>query len=142
MAALYVETSAALRWLLGDPNADLVITALNRADNIVTSVLTLVEAERALIRAETQGVVDAATRQRLNGILASDSSSWAFLELTASIRSRASQSFPVEPVRTLDAVHLASALEALQLFPDMSVLSFDRRIVDNLAPLGIPATGT
>ncbi len=47
--------------------------------------------------------------------------------------------FPVEPIRTLDALHLASALELLRLFPDLTVLSFDRRIVENLAPLGLGA---
>lgn len=55
------------------------------------------------------------------------------------LRLRAAGAFPVEPVRTLDALHLASALELLRVHPDISVLSFGRRILDNLPALGLGA---
>jgi hypothetical protein len=40
-------------------------------------------------------------------------------------------------VRTLDAIHLATALAFTEVFPDLSVLSFDERIVENSRELGI-----
>lgn len=43
----------------------------------------------------------------------------------------------VEPVRSLNAVHLASAIELLAAYPDLMVLSFDDRIIANLEPLGL-----
>jgi hypothetical protein len=42
-----------------------------------------------------------------------------------------------EPVRNLDAVHIATALEVQELYPDLEVLSLDQRILDNLVPLGL-----
>ena len=57
------------------------------------------------------------------------------------MRLRAGQAFPVEPVRTLDALHLASALEFLVLFPDLKVLSLDDRVLANLPQLGLATEG-
>jgi hypothetical protein len=50
---------------------------------------------------------------------------------------RAGRTFPVEPVRTLDAIHLATALEFTAVYPDLRVLSYDRRIRGNAEALGI-----
>ena len=55
MAALYLESSAVLTWLLGETNARQVRTRVDSASIIVTSVLTLLETDRTLIRAEQQG---------------------------------------------------------------------------------------
>lgn len=41
---------------------------------------------------------------------------------------RARRPFPVEPLRTLDALHLASALTAMETLGDVAVLSLDRRV--------------
>ncbi len=62
---------------------------------------------------------------------------WSFLEITEEIRDRAALAFPVEPVRSLDAIHPASMLEFLVLYPEITVLSFDQRIIDNIEPPGL-----
>ena len=59
------------------------------------------------------------------------------MEITKEIREGASQPFPVEPVRSLDAIHLSTALEFLKIYPEMKVLSFDKRINDNIPSLGL-----
>jgi predicted nucleic acid-binding protein len=41
---------------------------------------------------------------------------------------RARQPFPAEPIRTLDALHLATAVQARSLVPDLALLSLDRRV--------------
>ncbi len=41
---------------------------------------------------------------------------------------RARRPFPVEPIRTLDALHLASALGAKETLDDLALLSLDHRI--------------
>lgn len=51
-------------------------------------------------------------------------------------RGRAEDGFPNEPVRTLDAIHLASAIFLRQVFPDLVVLSTDERIGVNAELLG------
>ena len=139
MGALYVESSAVLCWLLGEGRADEVRRLVDGADMVVTVTLTSIEVERALLRALSLKAITAADHRRLRGMLASQSAHWAFLALTDSVRQRASQAFPVEPVRSLDAIHLASALEAAELFPELAVLSLDQRILQNLEPLGLDA---
>jgi predicted nucleic acid-binding protein len=137
MSKLYIETSAILSWLFGEPDSREVIGAINKYETVVSSVLSTVETGRALIRAETEGIINAGEHQRLKGIFAEHSISWIFLEMNSSVRDRAARPFPVEPIRSLDAIHLSTAIEFIQIYHDLYVLSFDKRIVDNLGPLGL-----
>ena len=137
MAALYLESSAVLTWLLGETNARQVRTRVDAATIIVTSVLTLLETDRTLIRAEQQGIIKAAQRQKLKGLLRRAQAAWILMEITAEVRQLAAQPFPVEPVRTLDAIHLSTAMLFSRAYPDLTVLSFDHRITSNLEPLGL-----
>lgn len=137
MSTLYIETSAVLAWLLGEPVSHRVIDTINRHETIVSSVSLIVETGRALIRAETEGIIDAGGHQRLKGLFAEHSNGWSYLEINSLIRKRAAKPFPIEPIRSLDAIYLSTALEFLQIYPDLVVLSFDKRIIDNLVPLGL-----
>ena len=74
---------------------------------------------------------------RLQGLLTQTTTAWQLLEITPDIRVRAAEPFPIEPVRTLDALHLATALHFARVFPGLPVLSFDERILANLEPLGL-----
>ncbi len=114
-----------------------VINTINRHETIVSSASLIVETGRALVRAETEGIIDAGEHQRLKGLFAEHSISWVYLEINSSVRNRATQPFPVEPVRSLDAIHLSTAIEFIQIYPDLVVFSFDKRVVDNIAPLGL-----
>jgi len=137
MKTLYVETSALLAWLFNEERALEAIEKINLAERIATSALTRLETERALLRAEKTGLISAAERQRLLGLFRRVSGGWYFLSVSNEVLLRAGIEFPIESVRSLDAIHLASALESVQLFQDVSVLSFDKRITDNLMPLGL-----
>lgn len=137
MATLYLESSAVLSWLLDEPQAEQVRHTVDRAETVLTATLTPVESNRALVRLEAQGLMTQGDRRRLRGLLTRECARWALVELTESISTRAGEPFPVEPVRSLDAVHIATALEAQELYPDLEVLSFDQRILDNLVPLGL-----
>ncbi len=59
------------------------------------------------------------------------------MELSEEIARRAEEGFPSESVRTLDAIHLASALFLRQSFPDLVVLTADERVRVNAALLGL-----
>jgi predicted nucleic acid-binding protein len=135
---VYVETSAVLRWLFGEQDAEAIAGIIDGAESVVSSALTVLETQRAIIRAETQGLFTPADAERLRGQFTSSSLQWAFLSITESVQTRAGMPFPREPVRSLDAIHLATALELLQVYPDARMLSFDERIRENLHPLGIP----
>src|ERR1700730_4367699 len=101
---------------------------LARADLVMTSDLTLIECDRVLIRATTLGeIVEAAAADRrahLNGAAAH----WQGLRIGNEIVDRARRLFPAEPVRTLDAIHLASVLAARSAVPGLELLSLDDRI--------------
>jgi len=140
LRVIYFETSALLAWLMGEPCAAEVKASIDNAQTVVTSALTLVEAERALIRAESQGIVSAAEAEKLRGLLARSKAGWVLMEISEEVRTRASRVFPAEPVRTLDAIHLATALLFLRVFPSLELFSYDRRIVQNANSLGISTT--
>ena len=59
------------------------------------------------------------------------------LPLGPAVIDRARKPFPAEPIRTLDALHLASALNAAETLDDLSVLSLDRRIRSSARALGL-----
>lgn len=137
--AVYAETSAVLGWLLGEPSSDFVIHALQHAKNVVSSTLTILEVERALVRAERTGILRSADRQTARRIFKQEAASWFLLEVTPAVRERAAREFAVEPIRSLDALHLATALEFVRAFDRVDVLSNDKRILDNLPDLGLTA---
>ncbi len=139
MNAIYLDTSALLHWMLGQAQASTVESRLDAADAVLASVLTLTEARRALVRAERTGVLKAADVERLRGILARLEGSWILMDVTSEVRARAEAAFPVEPLRTLDALHLATALLFARVQESLSVLSFDERIVRNAEALGLDA---
>jgi hypothetical protein len=59
------------------------------------------------------------------------------MEVSEDVLSGAGRVFPEEPVRTLDALHLSTALLFLQAFPDLQMLAFDQRIDVNARALGL-----
>ncbi len=125
---LYAEPSAVLAWLLGEARGEEVRRLLGGASEVYTSVLTLVETDRVLIRAQMLEALkkeDVVDRRR---VLARASRRWHLLQLHEEILDRARRPFPGEPIRTLDALHLASALTARAAMPELAVLSLDTSI--------------
>jgi predicted nucleic acid-binding protein len=141
MTAVYLESSALLAWLLGEPTEQRVREELDAVSSVLTSVLSTLESERAITRLEVEETVAAAQAQHLRGLLRRTTATCIQMEITAAVRERVGRGFPVEPVRTLDAIHLATALEFALAFDDLRVLSFDRRLRDNAEALGLACTG-
>ena len=142
MKVVYADTSAVLAWLLGDESRLRARRVVDSADQVVTSVLTLVEATRAIQRAANEQRVAAVDASRLRGLLARTTTAWELMEITPEIRVRAGEPFPVEPVRTLNAIHLATALQFARALPELSVLTFDERILANLEQLSLLRAAT
>jgi predicted nucleic acid-binding protein len=136
-ANLYAESSAALTWLLGEPRGHEARGLLAAAKRVLTSELTLIECDRALIRAETLGDLSAARRSELAGVLRAAAAGWDVLKIDDEVVERARLPFPQEPIRTLDAIHLASALVARSTVRHLAVLSFDDRIRAAARRLGL-----
>src|SRR5205085_1158044 len=71
---------------------------------------------------------------RLNAV----ATRWALLGLDDEIMERARRPFPAEPIRTLDAIHFASALIGRKAIPELAMLSVDTRIRRAATRLGFP----
>ena len=131
---LYVETSALLNALL-EGNAALRRT-LVESPVLVTSRLTLTEARRALRRAQHTRRITAAQRTLLLNALAEFEARCRVLALDEAVCARAEETFPVEHVATLDALHLASAVLYQQEVEQVAVASCDARVRENAVALG------
>jgi predicted nucleic acid-binding protein len=125
---VYAESSAVLAWLFGEDAAPRVRDVLSEADLVMASDLTLLECDRVLIRAVTLGEIDEAAAADRRAHLNAAAAHWHVLRLSLEIVDRARHPFPAEPIRTLDAIHLASALSARSGVGDVDLLSLDDRI--------------
>lgn len=134
---LYAESSAVLSWLLGEPGQHRVIAALEGADRIVTSAITIVECARALARARGDGRITTVEEHAALHLLEQAIDSWNVLDVSEEVITRARGTFPAEPVRTLDALHLASAWVVLDAAGAVTVLSLDERVRSNATALGM-----
>lgn len=135
---LYAESSAVLAWLLSEPDGRVVRERLAKAEIIVASDLTLIECERVLIRAAALGELTEAEAADRRGHLTTAAAHWHVLRISGEIVARARQPFPGEPIRTLDAIHLASALVARSAAPGLELFSLDERIRTAARKLGLP----
>ena len=107
---IYAESSAVLAWLLGEEDGQRVGEALGRSELVTACDLTLIECDRVLIRAVALGEIDEATAADRRAHLNAAAAHWHVWRLSTDIVDRARRPFPLEPIRALDAIHLASAL--------------------------------
>ena len=134
---LYAESSAILAWLLDENFAQEVRNSLAAAEAIVASDLTLIECDRVLIRAVTRGELTEVEAADRRAHLVAAASHWHILRLAPEIVDRARQPFPGEPIRMLDAIHLASVLTARTAIAGLKLLSLDDRVRKAAKKLGL-----
>lgn len=124
MAAVYVDTSAVGRVLLGEPDAAAVLRDLAGFDQHVASRLLRVELRRLALR---EDALEAANRL-LDGV--------ALIPLDDTILA-ASETLPPTTVATLDAIHLATAVRLATAGVLDTVMTYDRRLADGAAHHGL-----
>lgn len=104
----------------------------------VTSAITLAEASRAILRARLSGRITPQQERKALLTLQRFTRSCHIVSVTEAILAYAGRPFPMEPIRTLDAIHLATA-EALGDPPAlMTIMTRDSRVRDNAIALGHP----
>ena len=92
--------------------------------------------ERVLHRATLRGDMNETDVARSRALADTASEHWVVFSIEGEIVERARRAFPGEPLRTLDAIHLATALVSRRLVTDLQVLSLDQRIRANAVELG------
>lgn len=125
---VYAESSAVLAWLLGGENGPAVRDVLRHAELVMASDLTLVECDRVLIRAVTTQEINEAEAADRRAHLNAAAGHWYLSRVSSEIVERARRPFPSEAIRTLDAIHLASALAVRSAVPGVELLSLDDAI--------------
>ena len=134
---LYAESSAVVTWLLSQERAAEIGSTLAAAELIISSDLTLLECERVLMRGSAMGDLSEGEATKRQVILRTAAQHWKLMGFDPSVIERAQRPFPIEPLRTLDALHLSFALEAQRMVTDVRILSLDRRIRETALQLGL-----
>jgi predicted nucleic acid-binding protein len=133
---IYAESSAVLAWLLGESDGLRAREVLAKAELVMSSDLTLLESDRVLVRAVALGEIEEAAAADRRARLNEAAAHWHVLRLSPEMIERARRPLPAEPIRTLDALHLAAALAARSSVAGVELLSLDQRIRRSGALLG------
>jgi hypothetical protein len=132
----YLDSSVVLRALLsGDTGLDQ--TALLPR---VSSELLEIECRRSILRDRGIGLLDDEKYMEALGSLQTILEETELIELDPSIKRRAMEAFPVH-VKTLDALHLATALAVAAHYRDeiVAVFSYDQTMNRAAKALGLAA---
>ena len=102
----------------------------------MTSAFTLAEAARAIIRARATGRLNPVQeRAAIRGLQVFERRCYV-VAVTEAVLARIGRPFPVEPIRTLEAVHLATAEELGEAPQLVTIITRDVRVGDNARALG------
>jgi predicted nucleic acid-binding protein len=133
-AVKYIESSALVAALL-ERDADALASARSRGRK-VTSALTIAEAARAILRARMTARLTTDQERAAVRALRRFERRCFLVAVTDPILARVSRPFPLEPIRTLDAVHLATAELLGEPPPLVVVVTRDVRVRENARALG------
>lgn len=135
---VYLDTSVVLRQLLRDPAA---LAGWGDWQQAYASVLMRVEALRALDRLRLEGRLDDRRRAPLGERLDAICSTVHMVGLGDAIIARASAPFPTV-VKTLDALHLATALAvAASEHVEIQLLTHDAQLARAAQAVGLQTAG-
>lgn len=136
---IYFETSAFVKILLGEPEADLARIAWDHADRIATSLITYTEARATLAAAVRNGTL---STDEVAPVRSTFERMWRRCDVvgvTNAIASVACDLAETWRLRSLDAIHLASVLEVAD---DRTVLqTWDRRLAVAARSIGLAVAG-
>ena len=130
----YIESSALVAALL-ERDAD-ALTSVRTKGRKVTSALTIAEVARAILRARAAARLTADQERAVVRALRRFERRCFLVAVSDAILTRVRRPFPIEPVRTLDAVHLATTELLGEPPPLIVVVTRDVRVRDNAQALG------
>jgi predicted nucleic acid-binding protein len=102
----------------------------------ITSALTIAETTRAVLRAHLSGRVTAQQYRAALVTVQRFARRCYVVSVTETILTRAGRSFPMEPIRTMDAIHLATAEALGEPAALVIIITRDIRVRENSTALG------
>ena len=138
MAWAYFDTSALVKRYVDETGRREILRLLYQHE-CITSALLPVELRSALRRRVSDGTLDGERVPDILAHFASDRAFWALVEVTTDVLTAAATLVSAHPLRTLDAIHVASAqlLAARSASPRMLFVSADTRQTAAAAALGM-----
>jgi predicted nucleic acid-binding protein len=133
-AVRYIESSALAAALLERDAA--ALKSLRSRGRRITSALTIAETARAILRARTTGRVSDDQERSATRALRRFERRCFLVAITHEILDRVRRRFPIEPVRTLDAVHLATVEWLGEPAALTVIVTRDDRVRENARALG------
>lgn len=136
----YFDTSALVRRYVDEPGRRAVLQLLRRHE-CVSSALLPVELRSGLRRRVADGSLDPARLQAILMHVAADRPYWTLVEFGTDVLAGAETLVAAHPIRTLDAIHVASAqlFAARASMPGLTFVSADKRQTETAAAVGLVA---
>ncbi len=136
----YFDTSALVKRYVDEPGRREVLRLLRR-NECVTSALLPVELRSGLRRRVAEGSLDAAQLPAILKHVAADRPYWTLIEVGTDVLAGAETLVAAHPIRTLDAVHVASAqlFAARVSMPGLTFVSADKRQTETAVAVGLVA---
>jgi predicted nucleic acid-binding protein len=133
---VYCDTSAlAKRYVRETGHTTLRRTLARR--RVVSSAVILVELHSAFANAVRSGRLATMAQPKLWAQIEKDREHWTLLEISADVRQAAQQLIETYPLRSLDAIHVASAkVFAMRLRTQILFVTADTRQLHAAASLG------
>ena len=110
---LFLDSSALAKRYVAEAGSEKVIRLCAEADDIVLSVLCVPELISAFNRLKREGRISSHAYRRLKQELAADMAQASLIELSPEVLQQTTRCLERTALRTLDAIHVASAKIAL-----------------------------
>jgi predicted nucleic acid-binding protein len=136
----YFDTSALVKRYIDEPGSREVLQLLRRHECVTSAVLP-VELRSGLRRRVAEGSLDAARLPAILKHVAADRRYWTLVEVGREVLVSAETLVAAHPIRTLDAIHVASAqlFAARVSMPGLIFVSADNRQAKTAVAVGLAA---
>ncbi|HUE88748.1 MAG TPA: type II toxin-antitoxin system VapC family toxin [Vicinamibacterales bacterium] len=138
MTWTYCDTSALIKRYVAEPGRREVLHLLRR-HACVTSALFRVELRSALRRRVSDGSLDEKAASKILQRFEADRAFWTFVEVTSDVLVGAEALVAAQPLRTLDAIHVATGRWFADQIaaPDLIFASADARQIAAARAVGL-----
>jgi uncharacterized protein len=136
----YFDTSALVKRYVDEAGRREVLQLLRRSECVTSAVLP-VELRSGLRRRAAEGSLEVARLPTILKHIAADRPYWTLIDVGTDVLAAAETLVAAHPIRTLDAIHVASAqlFAARVSIPGLTFVSGDKRQTETAVAVGLAA---
>lgn len=133
----YWDTSALAKVYVRESGSARAI-ALHQSHAVISSALLPLELSSLIERQRRDRLIEAGEARRVSALFHTHRRDWTLIAVSADVLERGERLVALSPLRTLDAIHLASALLVASQQPvPLPFVTADRRQADTAGKLGL-----